>query len=97
MREISVCTKTVFVGKKTVEILKHLMRGYTIYLDIGGASKHVIGPQATSDSRIVVSAATATIDPDWGIVVITDDLRDIDQLTIYGVKTAPILTGKLSA
>lgn len=102
MNEVSVAAESVYVGKKTVKIISNLRRSYTLYLDVGGASKKVLGPHAAADGRVVIGTAARTIDPDWGIVVITDDLQDIEQLTIYGIERPAAgavgpFAGKLSA
>ena len=86
MGEIICATKSVLVGIQAVNIISYLWRGYTLYLDIGSASHKVLGFSATSDSVVVSNAPTPTVNPDWGIVIITDDDKDLDKLCVYGVK-----------
>ena len=89
MSEVRVLTDTVCVGKQTVQIVGHLWSRYTIYLDVNGSGRKVEALDPTTDSLIVSRATARGIDPDWGIVVIADDLGDRESLSIYGVETAP--------
>ena len=97
MSKVTVATKTVFVGVNGVDIIGHLWRRYTVYLDILGTSYKVLGFDTSPDHCVVSHAASRGVDPDFGIVVITDDFYDDKTLTIYCVKPAATGTGKLVA
>ena len=97
MNKVSVATKTQFVGVKGVDVIGHLYRRYTVYLDIKGTGYKVLGFDASPDSVIVSSTPGRAVDADFGIVVVTDDFKDDETLTVYCVKPAPAFTGKLAS
>ena len=97
MSKVTVATKSILVGVEAINIIGHLFSWYTIYFDIGGTRKEVLAIDAATYRLIVSNAPTGGVNVDWGIVMITNDLKDLESLSIYGVKPASAPTGELSA
>ncbi len=96
MGEVIVATKSILVGEQAVDIIGHLFSWYTIYIDVDSTTHEVLAIDASAHRLIVSNAPARAVNPYWGIVMITDDLKDLESLSIYGIKTAPTSTGKLA-
>jgi len=94
MRKSTVATKTIPITEDTLEILLHLFRRHTLYVDVGGSAFHVLGLGATANELVVDRAPAPAIDPDWSIEFSANDLQNLQKLTVHGCKTTPARTGE---
>lgn len=95
MSERSIPTESMRVRPKFIDVVRYLRGLYTLYLDVGGTAKEVLGVDPASNVLVVSGTPTSTRDMNACIEVLADGLQNGEQLRIYGVETTATVTGKL--